>query len=176
MATKLTIRKILLIVTFLTAQVFGWPQETRSQLQSNSGNNSLDSEIWCPSGVRAFAGYPSEDCPTPSHYYRCVEKQAFVEVCNNSEIYDPILNGCSKGGQQERRKRSLGKGSLKYDKTIIGVYRDKSCHYWWEEWLVQLHLVYFIRPSVEAPLDTSLSFRPSIHPFCYKICFPWFSS
>ena len=120
--------KIFLIVSFVRAPVFGWPRDTTSQLELNSGNSSYDSvKTWCPTDVRAFAGYPSKDCPTPSHYYKCIDQQAFVEICTNSEIYDPILNGCSKGGQQERRKRSLGKGSLKNDKTRNAVDRDKPC-------------------------------------------------
>ena len=128
MAVNPTFWKIFLIVTFVTAQVFGWPRETTSQLKLKAGNSSLDSERnWCPPGVRAFAGYPSKDCPTESHYYRCIDQQAFVEVCTNSEIYDPILNGCSKGGQQERRKRSLGKGSLKNCKGRIAVNMNKPC-------------------------------------------------
>ena len=69
-------------------------------------------KILCPSGVRAFAVYPSKDCPTPSHYYRCIDQQAFVDVCNDSESYDPLLNGCSQGGHQLRRKRSLEKSSV----------------------------------------------------------------
>ena len=64
-------------------------------------------KIWCPADVRAFAGYPSKDCPTPSHYYKCIDQQAFVDVCNHSESYDPILNGCSHGGHKKRKGRRL---------------------------------------------------------------------
>ena len=67
-------------------------------------------KIRCPSKVRAFACYP--DCPTPSHYYKCVDQQAFIDVCNNSEIYDPTMNGCSQGGYQLRQKRSTEEFSV----------------------------------------------------------------
>ena len=116
MATNLTWRKIFLIVTFVRAPVFGWHQETTSQLEFNSGNGSFDSvKIWCPADVRAFAGYPSKDCPTPSHYYKCIDQQAFVDVCNHSESYDPNLNGCSQSSHQQRQKRALEKSSVSSD-------------------------------------------------------------
>ena len=113
MAPNLCLGKIFLIVTFVRAPVFGWPRETTSQFELNSGNKSLDSvKIWCPADVRAFAGYPSKDCPTPSHYFKCIDQQAFVDVCNHSESYDPILNGCSHGGHQRRQKRALEESSV----------------------------------------------------------------
>ena len=101
--------KIFLIVSFVRAPVFGWPRDTTSQLELNSYDSV---KVWCPKDVRAFAGYPSKDCPTPSHYYKCIDQQAFVDVCNYSESYDPILNGCSQGGQQWRQKRALEESSV----------------------------------------------------------------
>ena len=96
-------------------------------------------QIRCPPGLKAFGGYPSLECPTASHYYKCVNGLAVVDVCPNSTrytkklffykdlknwnsflSYQPTLNGCDyEESVQLRRKRSIVGSSASSDSSVI---------------------------------------------------------
>ena len=43
--------------------------------------------IRCPKGLKAFAGYPSKDCPSEAYFYKCVKGIAVVSKCNSTSRY-----------------------------------------------------------------------------------------
>ena len=97
-------------------------------------------QIRCPPGLKAFSGYPSLECPTASHYYKCVNGLAVVDVCPNSTrymkklffymdlknwnsflSYQPTLNRCDSDEDSVhlRRKRSIVGSSASSDSSVI---------------------------------------------------------
>ena len=87
--------------------------------------------IRCPPGLNAFAGFPSEDCPSEAHFYKCVKGIAVVSKCNSTSryilssafpyqclysSYDPVLSDCApfKGTAGSQRKIADDRSSANY--------------------------------------------------------------
>lgn len=92
----------------------------------NTANPLKMKTIRCPPGLKAFAGFPSEDCPSEAHFYKCVKGIAVVSKCNSTSRYDPVLSDCapSKGTTAIQRKLSEGGSPAEYRIDVDALGRE----------------------------------------------------